>query len=123
MAFEGQISDLIREDTIDSNKILSDLLDPKNLDMKTDIRDPITFSILESLVSEIEELLSGVNEKKLQLPITKKLLKNMLVYLKKFLVSWERKSRIEITETLKATKEQESGAKSLFQKIAGFGGT
>ena len=121
MAFEGQISDLMREDTIDANKILDNLLDPKNIDMKTDINDPITFAILESLVAHFEELLSGFEKKKIDLPITKKLLKDMILYLKKFLISWERKSRIEITETLKANKEQESGAKSFFQKLSGFG--
>lgn len=119
MAFEGQISDLMREDTIDSNKILNDLLDPKNIDMKTDIADPITFAILDVLVDLIEDFFSQT--KNVKLPKTKKLLKDIVKKIKLFMVSWKRQSRIEITETLKANKEVESGAKSLFQKIAGFG--
>lgn len=120
MAFEGQISDLMREDNIDANKILSELLDAKNINLKTDIPDPITFAILESIVWELENMLSAINEKKLRLPILKGTLRKIIRLLKEFSVSWERKSRIEITETLKASKEEGTGAQSFFQKLSGF---
>ena len=124
MAMETQISELMREDFINSNKILSDLLDPKNINMKTDIRDPITFSLLEAIVNQLEDMLLRINsvfEKtkiRIKLPITKKMLKDLIKNLKQFLVSWDRQSRTEITETLKSTHEEGSGAKSLFQKMA-----
>lgn len=121
MAMETQISDLMREDTIDQNKILDNLINPENIDMKTDINDPITFAIFESIVRNLEKLLQGLDEGKIQLPITRKLLVTVLDKLKLFLVSWNRKSRSEITETLKANREEGTGAKSFFQKMAGYG--
>lgn len=121
MAMETMISDLMRTDNIDANKILSELLNPENINMKTDIRDPITFAILESVVEELEYMLTGIDQNKIKLPITKRNLKRIIKRLKEYLVSWNRAGRIEITETLKATKEEGTGAKSLFQRIAGLG--
>lgn len=121
MAMETQISELMREDTIDANKILDNLLSPENIDMKTHICDPVTFSLFQSLVDNFEKLAMLQKSKKKQLPITSKLLEDICSNLKKFLVSWNRESRKEVTETLKAVKEEGAGAKSLFQKIAGMG--
>ena len=121
MAMETQLDNLLREDSLDANKILSLLLDPDNIDMKTHVCDPITFAVLESIVNQFEDMVTGLEKQKLKLPITKKMLKDIIVLLKKFLVSWDRQSRIEITETLKAIKEEGTGAKSLFQTIAGLG--
>lgn len=122
MAMETQISELMKEDTMNTTKILSDLLNPKHINMKTDITDPITFSLLEAIVNQLEDMLNGIKDntkkQKLKLSITKKMLKKMIKCLKEFLVSWDRKSRTEITETLKSTREEGSGARSLFQKMA-----
>lgn len=122
MAMETQISELMKEDTMNTTKILSDLLNPKHINMKTDITDPITFSLLEAIVNQLEDMLNGIKDntkkQKLKLSITKKMLKETIKYLKEFLVSWDRKSRTEITETLKSTREEGSGARSLFQKMA-----
>lgn len=122
MAMETQVSELMKEDIMNSNKILSDLLNPKNINMKTEISDPITFALLEAIISQLEDMLNGIKDntkkQKLKLSITKKMLKKMIKCLKEFLVSWDRKSRTEITETLKSTREEGSGARSLFQKMA-----
>ena len=120
MAMETQISELMREDTVDANKILDSLLDPKNIDLKTHICDPVTFALFQSLVDNFEKLAMLEKHTKKQLPITDKLLKDICDDLKNFLVSWNRESRKEITETLKATKQEDAGAKSLFRTIAGM---
>jgi len=119
MAFESTLERLFRGETIDANKILHELLSEKGLDMKTHISDPITFAILESIINQIEDLLSET--KGLKLPYTKKFLKDMIKQLKKFLVSWNRLSRREVAEILKATKEEGSEARSFFQKLTGMG--
>lgn len=119
MAFESTLDEIFKSETIDANKILHELLSEKGLDMKTHISDPITFAILESTVNQIEQLLSSVE--KLKLPLTKKFLKDLIKQLKKFLVSWNRLSRTEVKEILQANKEQESGARSFFQKLVGIG--
>lgn len=119
MAVETKLEELMREDTLDANKILSELLDPKNIDMKTHIQDPVTFAILESIVNNLEELLSLAEKTKVKLPLTKKVLKDIISQLKKLLVSYKRLGRIEVTETLQKAKEQET-SRSLFDKLAGI---
>ena len=119
MAFESTLERLFRGETIDANKILHELLSEKGLDMKTHISDPITFAILESIINQIEDLLSET--KGLKLPYTKKFLKDMIKQLKKFLVSWNRLSRTEVKEILKATKEDSSPNRNLFERLAGLG--
>lgn len=122
MAFETVIGDLQREDLIDANKILESLLDPKNIDMKTHIISPVTFAILESVVMSLENLLTEVNSNtKVKLPLTKKLLKDLIYKLKLFLVSWNRQGRIEVTKTLQSIRQEGSGERSFFQKLLGTG--
>lgn len=118
MALETKLEELIREDDLDANKILHELLSKEGIDLKTHITDPVTFAMLEAVVMNLEELFSVA--KKCKLPLTKKILKDMIDQLKKFLVSWNRLSRKEITETLQKTKEEDSGTRSLFQKLAGI---
>lgn len=122
MAFETVLGDLQREDLIDANKILENLLNPRNIDMKTHIISPITFAILETVVMNLENLLTEIKaEIKLKLPMLKKLLKDMITKLKQFLVSWNRQSRVEITKTLQSIRQEGSGDRSFFQKLLGTG--
>lgn len=121
MALETALGELIKEDQIDANKILHELLDQKNIDMKTHINDPITFAILESFIYIINDMLKDIKKSGTRLPITEKFLKSFLAQLKKFLVSWDRQSRKEITETLQAIKQENSNERSLFQRLTGFG--
>lgn len=121
MAFETVLSDLQKEETIDANKILESLLNPKNIDMKTHIMSPVTFAILESVVNNLENLLTEVNQQKLKLPITKKVLKDLIEKLKTFLVSWNRLSREEITKTLQSLRQEGMQDRSLYQKLLGMG--
>ena len=121
MAFETVLSDLQKEETIDANKILDSLINPKNIDMKTHIISPITFAILESIISNLENLLTEVGKQKIKLPLTKKLLKDMTMKFKLFMVSWNRLSREEITKTLQSIRQEGMQDRSLYQKLLGMG--
>ena len=121
MAFETTLGELQKEDTIDANKILESLLNPKNIDMKTHIVSPITFAILESVVNNLENLLTEVNQQKLKLPMTKKVLRDLIKQLKLFLVSWNRLSREEITKTLQSLRQEGMQERSLYQRLIGMG--
>ena len=122
MAFETVLGDLQREDLIDANKILESLLNPKNIDMKTHIISPVTFAILESVVNNLEKLLTEVTaQRQIRLPLTKKLLEDLILKLKLFLVSWNRQSRVEVTKTLQSIRQEGSSERSFFQKLLGTG--
>lgn len=121
MAFETVLSDLQKEETIDANKILESLLNPKNIDMKTHITSPVTFAILESIVKNLENLLTETGKQKIKLPLTKALLKDMVIKLKMFLVSWNRLSREEVTKTLQSLRSEGVQDRSLYQKLLGLG--
>ena len=121
MAFETVLSDLQKEETIDANKILESLLNPKNIDMKTHIISPVTFAILESIVKNLENLLTQTGKQKIKLPLTTKLLKDMIKQLKMFMVSWNRLSRDEVTKTLQSLRQEGMQDRSLYQKLLGMG--
>lgn len=121
MAFENILGELqIQEDTT-ANKILESLLNPKNIDMKTHIVSPITFAIMEGIINNVEGLLSALDEQKIRLPMTKKLLKDIIIKLKQFMVSWNRMSRDEITKTLQSIRQEGATERSFFQKMLGTG--
>ena len=119
MALETSLGDLFKEETIDANKILDKLLDPKNIDMKTHIISPITFAYLEGVVNNIEILLGDIKGGKIKLPLTTKLLKDIVKKIKLFMVSKDRLSRTEITETLKSIRQEGATERSFFQKLLG----
>ena len=121
MAFEQVLGDLQKEESADANKILESLLSSKNIDMKTHIINPVTFAILEGIIVTVEDLLTEINQQKLKLPLTKKLLKTVLFQIKKFMVSWNRQGRKEITETLQSIRQEGATERSFFQKMTGLG--
>ena len=119
MAFESTLEPLFKEEILDTAKILNQMLNPKNINMKTHIQAPVTFAILGSFIKNFQQLLSGV--KKSKYPLTYRILNDFIKELKEYLVSWNRLDRTEIKEILQATKAEESGARSIFQKLAGLG--
>lgn len=122
MAFENVLGDLKKDDDVDANQILNSLLNPKNIDMKTHIISPIAFAVFEAIQKDIESLLTEIGkDKNLKLPRTKKLLKNLDTQIKKFMVSWNRKSRDEITSTLQSIREEGATERSFFQRLTGTG--
>ena len=78
MAFENVLGELQKEEMIDANAILDSLLNPKNIDLKTHIVSPITFAVLEGIVNNLETLLSEVGKQKIKLPLTRKILKDII---------------------------------------------
>lgn len=124
MAFESVLGDLKKSDDVDAVQILNSLLNPKNIDMKTHIISPIAFAIFEAILKDIENLLTEIGkDKKLKLPRTVKLLKNLDNQIKMFMVSWNRQSRNEITSTLQSIREEGATDRSFFQKLTGTGRT
>jgi len=121
MAFETVLEDLQRQEMVDANKILESLLSPKNIDMKTHIISPVTFAILESIVTNLENLLTEIGKQKIKLPLTKKILNDLILKLKLFLVSWNRLSREEITKTLQSLRQEGMQDRSLYQRLLGMG--
>jgi len=122
MAFESVLGDLKKSDDIDAVQILNSLINPKNIDMKTHIISPIAFAIFEAIQKDIENLLTEIGkDKKLKLPRTVKLLKNLDTQIKLFMVSWNRQSRNEITQTLQSIREEGATDRSFFQKLTGTG--
>jgi len=90
--------------------------------MKTHIISPIAFAIFEAIQKDIENLLTEIGkDKKLKLPRTVKLLKNLDTQIKLFMVSWNRQSRNEITQTLQSIREEGATDRSFFQKLTGTG--
>ena len=121
MAFETVLGDLQKDEMIDANKILESLLNPKNIDMKTHIISPVTFAILESVVKNLENLLTQTGKQKIKLPLTTKLLKDMIKQLKMFMVSWNRLSRDEVTKILQSLRQEGMQDRSFYQKLLGMG--
>ena len=121
MAVETVLADLEKEQTVDNAQILNSLLNPENIDMKTHIMSPITFAMLEAVVNNLQNLLLKIKTQKIKLPITKKLLEDMIRQLKKLLVSWNRLGRIEITKTLQSLRQEGMQERSFYQKLLGIG--
>jgi len=121
MALETQMGELFKDETLDSMKILDSLLSPKNIDMKTHIISPLKFAILESVTINCKFLLAETKRKNLKLPMFEKVLTTLIKKIKLFLVSWDRMSRKEITETLQSIKQEGTETRSLFQKLIGSG--
>jgi len=121
MSFESDFGELMKVENIDNAKILQMLIDPKNIDMKTHILDPITFASLEAFIENLEDMLFVIKSSKNKLPKSKKILKLFIKKLKMFLVSWERQSRTEVVETLKSNRVDGTGERSLFQKLINTG--
>lgn len=122
MAFETVLGDLVIDsNTGDSYKILGDLLDEKNIDMKTHIISPVTFSILSSISKNCVKLLSYIKKKKYKFPKFTSLLKDIIHDIKVFMVSWGRKSRDEITDTLKAIAQKVQDSRTITDRLLGIG--
>lgn len=119
MALDNVFTDLMRGEDITTEKILSELLNDKNINLKTHIITPIELSILEGYIEYLEEL--QIFAKKHGLKKTARFLNTFLKRFKQFMVSWQRLSRKEITETLAGIREQQT-AKSLTSRLLGMGG-
>lgn len=120
MSFEALFPELMRSTgSVDANAILRDLLDDKNIDTKTHILTPVEMAILDAYVDYITDMIVFCKTKGLRR--TAKFLSKFLIQFKKYMVSWKRLSRTEVTNTLSAIQQRETGT-SFVSKLLGMGG-
>ena len=119
MAFEVDLEELQKQETIDANKILNEYFNPKNINLKTEINAPVEFTMLDVIRINFNPLIS-FGEKTKNFKGCKKTLKDFLDLYKEYMVSHARKSRLEVGDVLKAMKQQETGARSLLDKLTGM---
>lgn len=121
MAVEVAFGELIPEDIDGQFKILSDMLDPKNIDMKTEIHNPVTFAILESICINIEKLVGKINNLDVKLPRFKAVLDKIIEKIKTLMVSYARKSRGEIKEILQGIRNEVQASRTFMDRLLNTG--
>jgi hypothetical protein len=118
MALERLGYGLIPEDEETGNtKILNDLLNDVNIDLKTEVFAPIEFALLDAIIDELED--KAFTATKLKLVLTSKFLKTLSKKMKSFMYSYKRQSRTETYSTL-AEARKEKSARSWSQKLLGI---
>ena len=128
VAFEVDLEELQKEETINADKILNEYFNPKNIGLKTEINAPSEFTILEVIAKNFNDLINfGATKTKKGKIIYKhkfkkipKTLQNWIDNFKVNMISYNRKSRLEVADVLKAMKQQEQGARSLMDKLTGM---
>lgn len=121
MALDLKLGDLEYDEDTTTNKILESLINDKNIDLKTHIINPVVFATLNTIIYNIENLLTEMTTNKLKLPKTKKFLEDFIFTLKKFMISWNRLSRNEITTTLQSIRNEEQSTRSFAERLMGLG--
>lgn len=121
MAFEVDLEELQKEEVIDANKILNEYFTPNNINLKTEINAPLEFTNLCVIQKNFNSYINfGDNRRNFKR--CKKTLEDTLRLYKEYMVSFKRKSRIEVGDILKALKQQVAeGARSIIEKITGMG--
>jgi len=131
MAFEVDLEELQKQEIVDANKILHEFFSPENVGLKTEINAPSEFTTLE-LISNIKifnylinfgckRTKSGKLKLKHKFKYVPDLLQNWISFYKVNMVTYGRKSRLEVAGVLKAMKEQEKEGRGLIQKLTGMG--
>jgi hypothetical protein len=111
--------DMFSKEEITSEKILHDLLDStKGLNMKTDIILPVEMSAWDTYANVLEFYFkkAGMKPDKIQ---SSRIMKDFSKLFKEHMVSYKRKSRAEITETIKGLLQQKTN-RSLLDKLTGM---
>lgn len=128
MAFEVDLEELQKEETIDANKILNEYFTPQNIGLKTEINSPAEFTTLEVIAKNFNDLINfnvavskGRKRYKHDLKDVAKILQNWIDLLKVNMISHKRKSREEVARILMAMKQQEQTARSWLEKLTGMG--
>lgn len=122
MAYEVDLEELQKEETIDANKILNEYFNPKNINLKTEINAPTEFTVLNIIAKNFNEFINFGDGKK-NFKRTKRSLNDFLELFKQYMVSHNRKSRGEVADVLKAMKDQQNQARGLIDKLTGMGKT
>lgn len=121
MSFEQSLLNLVQnQDILDNAKILSELQNPKNINMKTHIVSPVEFALLDALISFLKNSIE-ILKKKRQLKKFVKFLEDFVKALKELLVSWNRQSRKEITETISGQINKQNVSRTAIERLIGVG--
>ena len=122
MAFEVDLEEMMREESMDANKILNEYFSTKNINLKTQIDALTEFTTLDTIAKNFNKFVN-LDGNKHKFKETPKTINYWMDRFKEYAVSHQRKSRIEVGEVLKALKQQETGDRSLLQKFLGTGKT
>lgn len=120
MAFEVDLEDLQKEESIDANRILNEYFNGKNINLKTQIDAPTEFTTLDTIIKNFNRLIS-FGESKRRFKETPKTLNLWIKLFKEYMVSNKRASRLEVAKVLIAMKEQEQSSRSILQRLTGMG--
>lgn len=131
MAFEVDLEELQKQEIVDANKILHEFFSPENISLKTEINAPSEFTTLELIANtKIFNYLMNFGAKrtkrgkiilKHKFKRVPDLLQNWINKYKVNMVTYGRKSRLEVADVLKAMKEQEKEGRGLIQRLTGMG--
>ena len=131
MAFEVDLEELQKQEIVDANKILHEFFSPENISLKTEINAPSEFTTLELIANtKIFNYLMNFGAKrtkrgkiilKHKFKRVPDLLQNWIDKYKVNMVTYGRKSRLEVADVLKAMKEQEKEGRGLIQRLTGMG--
>lgn len=100
------------KDEIDATKILNELINNKNgqIRMKTHIITPVEIAMLHSMADYY---------KKIKMPILSKFISDLANYYEELMVSYQRKSREEVTKILSTRLEDKTTSNTMFNKLLG----
>lgn len=131
MAYEIDLEELQKEQTIDANRILNEYFSPENISLKTEINAPSEFTTLEVISDKktfnylinygAKKSKSGKIFYKHKFVKVPELLQSWIDKYKVNMVTYGRKSRLEVAKVLMAMKEQEKESRGLLQKLTGMG--
>jgi len=129
LAFEVDLEELQKEETINADKILNEYFNPKNIGLKTEINAPSEFTTLEVIAKNFNDLINfnievtkrGRRKYKHNLKGVADVLQNWIDMFKINMISHNRKSREEVSRVLIAMKQQQNTERSLLQKLTGMG--
>lgn len=121
MAFEVDLEELQREDTLNAEKILNEFFSNKNINVKTQIDAPAEFTTLDVIAQNFNSFINIDKKKKHTFKKTPKTLKNWMELFKEYMISNGRASRHEVADVLKAMKQQERESRGILQRLTGIG--
>ena len=104
-----ELEDFITPEEENIEKIIANLLDEKNIELKTEIRNPLALTVLTLVGDYFGE--NGYND-------TKDLIDKFVNRYLKYMVSFKRKSRQEVKDILmKMESEEETATDKLIKRL------
>jgi len=108
MELEQFISELKKNDENEFSKLISELINDKNIELKTEISNPLVMSILDSLGEYLEQ--KGLKQ-------SSSLLKTFLFWFRVNMISFNRKSRTEYIKAISSLYTAEATEKEKEEKL------